>query len=339
MNKKIYVLLSLCAVCALFIGCNAKVDKNGFYHDFDDAKKAAVSEGKNILLFVSSFEDDNGASSLLQNNVFATQEAKNSIAKKYACVNLNFSNAEYESASIDPATASNKAKKQAEKIVAQYQKKIAIVSNLAIQGTPSVFLFSPEGYLICDVPVAEISDYAGFMAALESKAELEITMKNLIAATVTGSNLERASGIDVLYEATAPESRGLLKELILQFNELDKNNELQLGGKYVLAVANIQALEASVEQRYMDAVQIFATAAESPLISGIQKQQAYYMAGYTMAQLGMNDLDAIASYFQKSYEAAPDSEYAPQIQQMIMMAYAMKQTPAPEEGVATEGNE
>ena len=86
--KKITVVLAAVA-CVLLASCGAKKDANGWYDDFEAAKKEAKSSNKNILLFVNSDMDvpgtDAGVKFLLENADFTK-----AVKDKFVCVHFDF---------------------------------------------------------------------------------------------------------------------------------------------------------------------------------------------------------------------------------------------------------
>ena len=59
-NKKIKPIIGALAIAVFFTACSVstKVDKNGWYVDYDEAKKAAQKKNKNLLIFFSVVDSD-----------------------------------------------------------------------------------------------------------------------------------------------------------------------------------------------------------------------------------------------------------------------------------------
>lgn len=322
--KKLLVA-ALISVAVLFSSCNsAKADKFGWYTDYDGAKAAAQKKHENILLFVSSFEDDTRSASL-NKDIFQTEEFKKfADTNSLVCINLNFSQSEYQASQVAD-TASDKEKKDAKKIHDTYEKNMRIVTGYYIEDTPSLFLTTEDGYLIAKLPCDEsIIALADFTALVDAQAETSSHFKDLVNATKTGSDVEKAKAIDVLYEETAPESRFLLSDKIDSFLDLDKKNETGLVGKYLLASANVDAQNAYFDGDIEAAITAFDQVTKSEFSTAEEKQQAYYMAAYTLIQTGSQDVNRMIDLYQKAYDAGPDTDYAPQIQQTIALLQSMR---------------
>lgn len=87
--KKIGLVL-VCVLSVLLVSCGRKKDLNGWFSDFEAAKRAAKSKGKNIVLFVNSIYDtkgtEDGVSLLL-----GTPEFTKSVSEDFVCVHFDFS--------------------------------------------------------------------------------------------------------------------------------------------------------------------------------------------------------------------------------------------------------
>lgn len=322
--KKLLVA-ALISIAILFSGCNsAKSDKFGWYTDYDGAKAIAQKKHSNILLFVSAIEDDT-KSAALKKDILQTEEfAKFAKDNSLICINLNFSQAEYQASQVAD-DASKKDKEAAKKIQDTYDKNMRIVSGYFISDTPALFLTTADGYLISSLAYNEsIIAPADFTALIDAEAENITRLNDLISATQKGSAIEKANAIDVLYEATDPQSRFLLSDKIDDFIALDKTNETGLIGKYLLASANVDAQNAYFDGDIESAISAFDQVTQSEFSSSEEKQQAYYMSAYTLIQSGSQDVDRMIDLYQKSFDASPETEYAPQIQQTILLLQSMK---------------
>ena len=116
-HKTIKAIIGAAAIAVFFTGCSAsaKAGKNGWYIDYDEAKKAAQKKNKNLLIFFSVVDND-GESRALKEKVFDTKEFVSALSKRFILVNLDFSAAP----SDDDEEQSEKQKKEAE----ERQRKI-----------------------------------------------------------------------------------------------------------------------------------------------------------------------------------------------------------------------
>ena len=153
--------------------------------------------------------------------------------------------------------------------------------------------------------------------ALASKSEEFAVYENVLKSTSEGKKEEKLDAIQRLFEITPVEYHHLLSSKAQEFVALDKNNETGNAGTYVMNLANSKAVEAFINQDPKTASDEFAKAAEHKYLLPEQKQQCYYTAGYLLAQSGTDDIAVVVQLLQKAFDAAPESLYAPQIQQMI----------------------
>ena len=121
-NKKIKSIIGALAIAVFFIGCSAstKAGKNGWYVDYDEAKKAAQKKNKNLLIFFSVVDNDE-ESRTLKEKVFDTKEFVSALSKRFILVNLDFS----ASLSGDDEDQSEKGKKETK----EQQRKINAAAN------------------------------------------------------------------------------------------------------------------------------------------------------------------------------------------------------------------
>ena len=276
------------------------------------------------MLFISA-DDGDTLSKKMKSDVFFTKEFKKSVAKDFILCNLDFSQSEYAKGQVDEK-ASDKEKQTAKKASDQFNRNVNIATTYNVQETPAVFILTKEGYVISlvknDTAVTTPDDYRKL---LDTEKDNILKTTTMVKATATGENLDKVKAIDTLYEATDNNYRYALSDLIRQIPALDANNESGLVGKYVLATANSDAMDAYMKKDTDGSINAFVKAAESGKVDKEQKQQAYYMAGYLLGSSGSQDYDKMISYFQASYDADPDSSYAPRISQMVMMVKSMKE--------------
>ena len=315
-NKKIKPIIGALAIAVFFTGCSvsAKAGKNGWYVDYDEAKKAAQKKNKNLLIFFSVVDNDE-ESRTLKEKVFDTKEFVSALSKRFILVNLDFS----ASLSGDDEDQSEKGKKEAE----ERQRKIEYMGHIAslynVDSIPSVFLATKEGYCAAKIEASD-EDAApeAYIKLIESKTD-GLDKINTLADTVrAASGAEKVRAIDALSEATEDTRRLLLADLFRTVSSLDPENETGLVGKYILLTAVSDASTFYMQRDFAPAIQALVSAAEDERLSASERQQAYYYAGELLTTTGSTDYKAVFDYFQKAYDADPESEYAPRIAEMLV---------------------
>ncbi|MGI5107827.1 thioredoxin family protein [Treponema socranskii] len=315
-NKKIKPIIGALAIAVFFTGCSAsaKVGKNGWYVDYDEAKKEAQKKNKNLLILFSVVDNDK-ESRALKEKVFDTKEFVSALSKHFILVNLDFS----ASLSGDDEDQSEKGKKKAE----ERQRKIEYMGHIAslynVDSIPSVFLATKEGYCAAKIEASD-EDAApeAYIKLIESKTDDLDKINTLADAVRAASGAEKVRAIDALSEATEDTRRLLLADLFRTVSSLDPENETGLVGKYILLTAVSDASTFYMQRDFASAIQALASAVEDKRLSGRERQQAYYYAGEFLITSGSTDYKAVFDYFQKSYDADPESEYAPRIAQMLV---------------------
>ena len=315
-NKKIKPILGALAIAVFFTGCSAsaKAGKNGWYVDYDAAKKEAQKKNKNLLIFFSVVDND-GESQALKEKVFDTKEFISALSKRFILVNLDFS----ASLSEDTEDQSEKEKKKAE----ERQRKIEYMGHIAslynVDSIPSVFLATKEGYYAAKIETSD-EDAApeAYIKLIESKSADLDKINTLADAVRAASGVEKVRAIDALSEATDDTRRLLLADLFRTVSSLDPENETGLVGKYILLTSVSDASTFYAQRDFASAIQALASAAEDKRLGGRERQQAYYYAGELLTTTVSTDYKAVFDYFQKSYDADPESEYAPRIAKMLV---------------------
>lgn len=281
------------------------IDSSSWVDNLIDGKAAAQKENKKIFLFISSDDDEKSAS--LKENLFFTEEFLSKITEEYVPVNLDFSSSRFEQAQ----TGENPELKQ---IVEENLKDLTLYN---VEGSPSFYCLSKEGFFILKLELENDVTLEKLEMALASKSEEFAVYENVLKSTSEGKKEEKLDAIQRLFEITPVEYHHLLSSKAQEFVALDKNNETGNAGTYVMNLANSKAVEAFINQDPKTASDEFAKAAEHKYLLPEQKQQCYYTAGYLLAQSGTDDMEVVVQLLQKAFDAAPESLYAPQIQQMI----------------------
>jgi lipoprotein len=315
-HKTIKAIIGAAAIAVFFTGCSAsaKVVKNGWYVDYDEAKKAAQKKNKNLLILFS-VDDNDEESRALKEKVFGTKKFVSDFSKRFILVNLDFSDAP----SDDDEEQSEKGKKEAE----ERQRKIDYMGYVAslynVDSIPSVFLATKEGYCAAKVETSdEDLTPEAYIKLIESKTADLDTINTLVDAVRAASGVEKARAIDALSEATDDTRRLLLADLFRTIPSLDPNDETGLVGKYLLLTAVFDASTFYMRRDFDSAIQALISAAEDKRLDGRDRQHAYYYAGELLTTTGSTDYKAVFDYFQKAYDADPESEYAPRIAKMLV---------------------
>ena len=318
--KKTFLLtliLPLLFSVLLLSGCSKpQLDAEGCFTDADAAFKYAAKKDRNVLLCIT-MEDDDLQSTDFLNGVIRNENFKKEIASEFAVLHFDFSQKTYTQ-TVVPEGSDAKTQKAAEEKADQIQKNTRFVSLLNVSQTPSFFILSKESYVLSAFFYEnENQTFEGFKNTLQNQRAVTDSMTALIKAAQKGSAIQKVSAIDALYEATAPDYRVLLEELISQIPKLDKNNETGLLGKYVYAVADAKAVQCVNQGNAKDAVALYVQAAENPAVEPALKQQSYYIAAYLCAMTGSEEPSVIQDYLQKSIDADPQSEEVSSIKKVM----------------------
>ncbi len=330
MKKIVKLFCVVLTACVIFAGCSKKdqtaqtrkpsenIDSSDWIDNMIDAKAAAQKENKKIFLLFSG-DDQDSASARVKQNIFNTSEFKDEMTKNYVLVNLDFSLALQQQAVAEP-TASEEEKAVAAAIWQKLEENMRDATLYNVQATPSFYLLSKEGYVIWQIIFEnEPKTTADFFEEFNKLDEDIAVFENTLESARHGKTEDRLAAINKLFELTDPQVRHLLTPFSEEYIKLDKKDTTKMVGLHVIAIANAKAIQHYLDQDPLAASEEFAKVAENKYLVPEQKQQAYYTAGYLYAVSGESDHKRVKDYFQKAYDAAPDSKDAESILSMIRM--------------------
>lgn len=316
MKKNITVLFAI--IASLFICSCGKtaVDSSGCFSNIDDAVSNAQKKNQDILVVVTMCGDDAQSQNFVD-TIIRDEKFKNDIASNYSVVRMDFSQSSYE-ATVAAEDANDTAKKNAEKRAQTMQDNTQFANLLNVSVTPMVYILSKEEYLITSIYYdSSEKSYEGFKALLEEKKETIDEMHKMIYQTKIGTPEEKMNAIDALFEATAPDNRIFLTDLLASAKKIDPNNKSGILGKITLAAADSQAKKALNSGDFKTAVTTYLSVENEPSISPEDKQQSVYTAAYIAAVSELEENSVVIEYLQRAIDLAPDSEEVPAIKRVM----------------------
>ncbi len=281
-------------------------------NDFDGAKTRAYKSGKDIFLVFSG--DDWVSTSLpFKENILYKDEFLKTFEDEFIFVNLDFSQTDY--AKIDlPETALEEDKENARILKLEYEKKEYFSKIYNIKKWPAVYIISAEGYLLSQIDFDE-SDVEKTVQEYIEKIRLQnddvAEKKELIKKVRQSKYLEKANAIDALIKKCGGMNSMYFKDLVLEYPYLDPENETGLLGDYELAGAFHLAFEAI--QTHSDPSVPFVEVAEKEHLSPEQRQEAYYMAAYSIVNMKDVQGEKIVELLEKAYDINPAGDNADRI--------------------------
>lgn len=336
MKKYLSFVFATLFLAAMFISCgNKKTDEHGFFQDIDSAASQAQKKDKDIIVAITMTGDDMYSSSVMD-NILTTEVFKNNVLSEFAVLYMDFSQSSYEKTVVNEEASKDEQKKAAA-YADLMQKNSQLASLLNVQSTPAFYVLTKDKYFITELDFDDtVQTYESFAALLNSQKSVIQEKHSMVEATKKGSNLERISAIDALYDSTDVTYRFLFSDLIETVIKLDKNNESGLLSKYLLANADVKGSDFFMRGDAEGAAQTYIKVCDEPALLPEHKQQAYYMGAYILAMSGSTDYKAILEYLQKSIEAAPESENVSSI--MAVAQYIMNSISALSEGALSSEN-
>ena len=284
---------------------------NGFYADMDSGLAAAKKSSQSVLVFITQEGEDELSASFME--TVRSDEVQSQVASKYALVHMDFSQSAFQKTVVRDAD-SKEVQEEAKKAADVMQKNSRFAALINPEFTPAVYMFTAEGYYVSHLVLKGDEKVEGFMAALKADEVKLNAIREMIAKTKVGKPLEKVSAIDALFEATQPEYRFFLINLVNEAINLDKKNKSGLMSKYIITRTEYDAMICFYDNNASGAVNAYVKAANEKFLSAEEKQQAYYMAALVMVKSsGPESLPMIINYLEKSLEAAPKSAVASKV--------------------------
>lgn len=296
MKKLLVKVIAAFALVFAFAGCSKVEPKNeyGWYEDYDSCISAAKKSGKNIFLLVTR-DDSDKVSSNLKTNMFFTKEFTEKYSSEYEYCVIDVSSDLFVKAfpekNIPKDIRDDEAKskewlKNAMKDKARYEKllekRMKIVTIFGINVTPTLFITTKEGYVMNAItyfPSESIEDFDNELSSLKDGMASYV---NLAKAVELSDGIAKVRTINDLYEATNHNYRYMITDLMREAVKLDKKDETKLVGKFILAIASSDSMDAYIERKPEKVPDIYEKVAKNPKLDADQKQQAYYAAAYVI---------------------------------------------------------
>lgn len=331
--KKLMVAVSVFAALIL-ASCGKSQDSNGWFSDFDSAKKSAQAKNKEILFFVNSDADIPGSESGVQ--AILSKEFVDSVKDGFVCVHFDFTDLQ-SVFGVSENEISSKEQKNLEKRRELLNKQFKIADFYGIRETPVINILSKDGYFISEINCEFNSDNVeGFAGLLKLEADEIAEFNKKVASTKKGSKQEKIDAIDVLFEEAADVHKLALYDLLKKAVSIDSKNDSGKIGKFIVQIAHTDAYNKLLTQDVAGALKIYEKCAENKFISPEDVQALYFMCAELATKLPDTKAEDVISYMNQAVQAAPESQLVPQIQQYIEY---MENSLAAENGSALENPE
>lgn len=312
MNRNVFfAVFTVSALMFSSCGKAAGRDSCGCLYDIDDAKRIASERNQNIVLAVTMEGDDSMSGTFLDNVVRSGNFSE--VTASYVFVHFDFSDDSYGNMiqSSDGAAADQR---DAEAYGLQMRKNSRYAGLLNVSYTPAFYLISKEGYVVTELYGAGSAENAGQFLEMLSGYDVTVSeFRSMVDSTETGDVVGRVNAIDRLYEDTDDIYKVFLAPMYSKVPEIDKKNQSGLVSKYILAAAGARALEYYTSDDVTHAVQSYISICDDSRLSPEDKQQAYYMAAYTLASDSAADYDVIEKYLQMAVDVYPEGRYVRRI--------------------------
>ena len=314
--------IALITIMAVFtsltlVSCGkTDIESSGCYTDVDLAFKAAQKQNKDVIIFVTVNGEDANSQSFTD-TIIRDSKFKDDIASKYIALRMDFSESSYQ-LTVAADDANDTAKKNAEKRADIMQRNTSFANLLNLVVTPMTYIFSKEQYLITSIYYDRTEkSYEEYTSLLKEKEEAIDSMHKMILATKTGTAEEKMKAIDELYEATAPEARLFLANLLLTAKKLDPTDKSGLLGKLIYASADAIAAKAINAGDIRTAANAYIAIENETSIDAEDRQQALYTAAYMLSVSETEDVSVVVDLLQRSIAVAPDSDEVTAINRII----------------------
>ena len=286
---------------------------DGFYADMDSGLAAAKKSAKSLLIFITQEGEDELSASFMK--TVTSDGVLSQITPSYELVGMDFSQKSFEKTVVHDVDSpeNQQAAKDAADVMQKNSRFAALINP---EFTPAVYLFTAEGYYVSHLVLKGDENAEGFMAALKADEVKLNAIREMIAKTKVGKPLEKVAAIDEIFEATQPEYRFFIIDLVNTALNLDKKNKSGYMNKYIITKTEYDAMIAFYNNDAKAAMDAYEAAGKNKMLTKDERQQAYYMAALVLVKSsGPETIPQVLDYLQKSLDAAPASKNAPQIKE------------------------
>jgi thioredoxin-related protein len=304
------------AFCLAFVLTACADKKAEWLNDFDSAQELAKAKNRNIFLFLSG-DDWDEKSATLKETVINSDDILLAIGKTYVPVKLDFSQSLYEAAAAGE-DASEAQAAEAGRIQALLEKNSDVAAKYSVSGLPAFYLLTKEGYVFAVLNPAGESGVAEFVALIRESDGTAEKINGLVKKIAKAKGAKKVEAIDELFESLDPAYRHLLADYFPLAAENDPENTTGLLGKYELQNAYQKATDYFSSGSPALASDTFVQLAEAAYLSDKERQEALYLAAFFLANSPEATKEGLLGLLGRSLDAAPQSEMAPNIQQIIV---------------------
>lgn len=292
-------LLQASAILIGFVVCaSAQAEGQLWQTNFEEAKARAKAEKKLVLVnFTGS--DWCLYCEKLKSEVFDKEAFVNEVPKSFVLVELDFPHS-----------------KEQPKDLKEQNKKLAEQYDMYIFGYPSVLLMDADGKVFSKTGYRD----KGPKEWVENLGSLVTTYKQLVAMKRDldkVQSLDRAKLLDAIVAGgdkleVADENEDKYAAEIIA---LDSDDKVGLKTKYTVRTLIAEGDRLRIEEKFADAATVLGKALALPGVTGEQKQDVLYAIGSVYFQ--QQDYIRVVENLEKAIEAAPGSEKAAMIKEMI----------------------
>ena len=288
-------------------------DNANFHPDMDSGLAAAKKSSKSLLIFITQEGEDELSASFMK--TVTSDGVLSQITPYYELVGMDFSQKSFEKTVVHDVDSpeNQQAAKDAADVMQKNSRFAALINP---EFTPAVYLFTAEGYYVSHLVLKGDENADGFVAALKADEVKLNAIREMIAKTKVGKPLEKVAAIDEIFEATQPEYRFFIIDLVNTALNLDKKNKSGYMNKYIITKTEYDAMIAFYNNDAKAAMDAYEAAGKNKMLTKDERQQAYYMAALVLVKSsGPETIPQVLDYLQKSLDAAPASKNAPQIKE------------------------
>ncbi len=310
--KRIRFLTGIFTVFALaltFASCGGK-NSNGWYTDFEAAKKAAKSRNKDIVLFVNSVYDAPETSDGV-NLLIGTPEFTKAVSEDFVCVHFDFSKIP-EVMGQNPASLTGSEQKALEKKQKAMTEQFSYANIYGVRGTPELSMITKEGFYVTSVNFDYLNtSVSGYKDLLYMEIGPLQDFKALLASARKGSLESRMDSYDSILKSADEIRRRCFRPLWKEAVSLDRNNVSGLLGEFVIESAHLDATSIMLEKRdFAASSKVYENAAANEKITDEERQELLFFAAEPYRVSVPVNYGEITRLLNAAIEAAPEGKFA-----------------------------
>ncbi|HZK19555.1 MAG TPA: thioredoxin family protein [Treponemataceae bacterium] len=298
-EKRTALFISFCILIfttIFFNSCNKETFS--WETDYETAISIAKQKDKAIFVVFTGLAWDH-KSALVKKQILDNNDFMKTVAKSFVLLSIDIDGND-ETVPAD---------------IAEFNYFLAL--TMGIQSMPAFLLLTKNGIPFTQLQTGEFTTAEGVLALIQTNEKSVSKFLELENSIEKKEGMQKIKAIDAMYTNLPIQYRLLMRDTIHQIPKLDPENKSGLLGKYKLQIAYSDAQSYLEKNDIEGAVNCFSILTETEnLLTKEDTQEVFYSIAFLAAKSGKPNKEVI-ELLEKSYDAAPESDKAKQLLEII----------------------